>query len=230
MRAGRRERKRERECESSGAAQHSRSLTDIDPRPNPSQFPSYVVTSNYVLLHLESSMFQQRHPKAATVLWAHVYAAQTVKKQKTGKWRYACIWVFFFMSTINFFFCPNASNPWGECATLCYNISIWGEDECIPFFIPHPSLPPPSFSFSLSPIGWKLLSGWQKNLTVEMQGLRRHSQKTGVYFQRVCFLWWITYIQNSSLGDPSSVSYYIQGYWEKRSLSVLTTALISKKT
>ncbi len=148
------ERRRERECGFIRAAQHSRSLTDIDPSPNQSQFPSYVVTFNYVLLHLQSSVFQQRHPKTATVWWAHIYEAHTKNTPCSGTWGCAQ-WRSerVFMCTSHFSLSKCLKSLGWVCYSLCYNISIWGEDECVPFFTRHPSS-------LLSPTSWKLLSGW----------------------------------------------------------------------
>lgn len=137
---------REEEKESVGPSQqHSRSLTDIDPRSDPSQFPSYVVTSNYVVLHLESGVFKQRHVKTAAVWSAHIYAAHGEHAWGDSRLHTAEMGVrffLFFFCTIHFSLSKCLKSLGWVCCSLCYNISIWGEDECVPFFI---SPPPPLF-------------------------------------------------------------------------------------
>lgn len=218
------ERKIERECGSIGAAQHSRSLTDIDPRPNPSQFPSYVVTSNYVLLHLESRMLQQRHPKTATVWWARIYAAHTVKRKKTflGTLDLHKVKMCTPLSLFFYVYNPPFSVQMPEIpgvSVLLFVLTSPFQEKMNAFPTsphPHPSFPPPA-----EPAESCCLGG--RNLTAEMHEPRRHFW---CVFS-VCVKNHI-YIQYSSLSDPSSVSYYTQGYTEKEPLCLNDSSYFNK--
>lgn len=185
---------RRRRDGSIGAVQHGRSLTDIDPRPNPSQFPSYVVTSNYVSLHLESSSRGirklQQHDDA------HINAAHRIKHtmlRDCTEWS-VCV----FLCVRSTFLCPNAWNPWGKCATL-FVITSPFEEKMNAF----PSSSPPPPLFSPPPAESCCLGGktWLQRCTNPGDTVR----KAGVYFPWEFFACVMNrvYIQNSSPRDPS---------------------------
>lgn len=89
--------------------------------------------------------------------------------------------------------------------SLCYNISIWGEDECVPFFIsPLPASFVPT-SHQLKAAVWVVKSYAQSQDTL-WEGCHLR-----VFF--ACLMNHV-YIPNSSSKEPAPVSYYTQGYTE----------------
>ena len=101
---------------------------------------------------------------------------------------------------------------WVRCS-LCYNISIWGQDECVPFFIfSHSSpllSPPPAESRCL---GGKTWLEWCTNPGDIVGG-------PACTFH-VCFLcvWWIAFTFRTVVVQIHPVSYYTQGHAGKETL------------
>ena len=105
-----------------------------------SQSISICLIWSHIQLCPESSMFQSKHLKAVIVWSAHIWVTvcNTQKKYCLGTPTIVqCVRCF--MCTIHFSLSKCLKSLGWECYSLCYNMSICGEDECVLFFTPPPS-------------------------------------------------------------------------------------------
>lgn len=153
-------------------------------------------------VHLESSFFQHRHPKA-TVWWAMQHAHKKIQCAWGLGAGHSAVPLYVY----NPLFSVQMPEIPGESVlySLCYNISIWGEDECVPFFIsPLPASFAPT-SHQLKAAVWVVKSYAQSQDTL-WEGCHLR-----VFF--ACLMNHV-HIPNSSSKEPAPVSYYTQGYTE----------------
>lgn len=147
---------------------------------------------------------------------AHISAATTWKKYimlgnlrlHTGK-KCAC-----FKYTVHFSLSKWLKSLGWMCYSLCYNISIWGEDECVPSLSPHTPppplfLPPPAESCCLGGKTW-LQRHTNPGDTVKKAAVL--SVWVFFFFLRV---WWIAYTYRTVVQEIHPVSNYSQGYTER---------------
>lgn len=156
MRAGRREKKRK------GVRVHQSSAA----QPvtywywSASQSISISLICSHIQLCLAPSSKQHVSAEASencnTVMSSHIWSMH--RKNTSCSGTYGCAqWrsEHGFMCTIHFSLCLK-SLGW-VCYSFCYNISIWREDECVPFFIrppPRPVFLPPAESCCLGGKTW----------------------------------------------------------------------------